>query len=308
MEVNKYIRLAPDRQSKSGWLWSKVPFTSSSWIIEFEFKVSGAGTALYGDGFAFWFTSDREKMGPVFGNKDEFNGLGLFFDTYSNGRHRVCVGMTAFGGSYARYNITFPYVNAMVGDGKTKYDQSTDGRSNELGGCSADFRGKSHPTSAKIKYVRGGALEVLHEEIGLLVGRMFNALGLKVSLNIKGTNTWEPCFTAQNVSLPNFGYLGFSSHTGDASDNHDIIKIISNGIVNPKNAGTNTNYGGGSQRNNVNFNAGATPSGRSSSGGSSWGAIGQAFFILIGIIILMAVGAGIFVVLQKMKEKSYKRF
>ncbi|RKO92648.1 legume-like lectin, partial [Blyttiomyces helicus] len=189
VEVNRQIRLTPDRSSKDGWLWGRVPFTSSSWVVEFEFKVHGLGGSLYGDGFGFWYTADKETLGPVFGSKDEFTGLGVFFDTYSNGRHRH----------------TFPYVNAMLGDGKTKYDHSNDGKTNEIGGCAADFRERDWPTKAKVKYIRDEMLQV--------------------QLNIKGDDVWEDCFIAYNISLPTLGYLGFSAWTGDVSDNHDIISV-----------------------------------------------------------------------------------
>lgn len=63
--------------------------TASSFQVEFEFKVEGKGDGLYGDGFAVWLTKDRAVMGPVFGNKDEFEGLGIFFDTYANSRQSV---------------------------------------------------------------------------------------------------------------------------------------------------------------------------------------------------------------------------
>ncbi|KAJ3287992.1 hypothetical protein HK104_008369 [Borealophlyctis nickersoniae] len=179
-----------------GWLWSKLPFTTPSWVIEFEFKVHGAPQALHGDGFAFWFTAQKESLGPVFGSQDLFTGLGVFFDTYANGHHPH----------------SFPYVNAMIGDGKTHYDHGKDGKPNEVGGCPADFRDKSWPTKAKIKYVRNEMLQV--------------------QLNIRGDDTWEDCFIAYNVSLPGVGYLGFSAWTGDVHDNHDIIRIVSNGITN----------------------------------------------------------------------------
>jgi mannose-binding lectin 2 len=40
----------------------------------------------------------------------------------------------------------------MNGDGKTKYDNDNDGESNRLGGCEANFRDKSFPTKARVKY------------------------------------------------------------------------------------------------------------------------------------------------------------
>lgn len=38
-----------------------------------------------------WLTKDRLTPGPVFGSKDNFNGLGIFFDTYDNERAHVCI-------------------------------------------------------------------------------------------------------------------------------------------------------------------------------------------------------------------------
>ena len=87
--------------------------------IEIEFKVTGNGN-LYGDGFAIWLTKERAQQGGVFGFKDQFEGLGIFFDTYKNNRP----------------GVVFPYVMAMVGDGQTSYDAAHDGKANEIAGCS----------------------------------------------------------------------------------------------------------------------------------------------------------------------------
>ncbi|TPX33907.1 hypothetical protein SmJEL517_g03299 [Synchytrium microbalum] len=198
VEVMNYVRLAPDRQSKQGWLWSRVPFTSASWEIEFDFKVHGHTTALYGDGFAFWFTTERETPGPVFGYKDEWTGLGVFFDTYSNGRHRH----------------TFPYVYGILNNGTQKYQHENDGYDQQMGGCSSDFRNKYVGTRAKVRYIRGEYLQV--------------------DLNVKGMDTWETCFTANNVSLPTTAYIGFTAWTGEVSDHHDILRISSSSIINPE--------------------------------------------------------------------------
>lgn len=131
-----------------------------------EYKVSGNKYGLHGDGWAFWYTTEREQEGktktlvyillllllilglyinlishltpspgPVFGSKDEFTGLGVFFDTYANGRQRY----------------TFPYISAMIGDGKTKYDHDNDGNANSIGGCPCDFRGLVEPNTTKVK-------------------------------------------------------------------------------------------------------------------------------------------------------------
>lgn len=69
---------------------------------------------------ALWVTKERTKQGPVFGSMDQFEGLGLFIDTYKNNRP----------------GVIFPYVMAMLGNGSATYDKEHDGLANELAGCS----------------------------------------------------------------------------------------------------------------------------------------------------------------------------
>ena len=69
-----------------------------------------------------WLTKERAQPGPVFGSIDKFEGLGVFFDTYKNNRP----------------GTVFPYIMAMNGDGKTPYDKDSDGKGNEVAGCSVN--------------------------------------------------------------------------------------------------------------------------------------------------------------------------
>merc|ERR1712230_47896 len=136
VRADQYIRLTSNRPSQEGWIYSRVPLTATNWEIEVEFDINGQGN-LFGDGFAMWVTTDRAQQGPVFGNKDMFEGLGIFFDTYKNNRP----------------GVVFPYVMAMLGDGKTVYDQAHDGKANELAGCSArGLRNANIPTKARVTY------------------------------------------------------------------------------------------------------------------------------------------------------------
>ena len=199
MEVNNYIRLTPDRGSKAGFLWAKHPFTTKSWMTEFEFKVHSTTSGLHGDGFAFWYTSEKNTRGPVFGSKDKFSGLGVFFDTFNNGRH----------------GLPFPRVNAMVGDGKTAYDYK-DGVTGQVGSCELDFRNKEDPTWARVKYVQ--------ETNRLQVWSNAGKVGRR-------DEDFKLCFQADNVVLPPSGYIGFSAHTGGVSDNHDIISVKTQAIT-----------------------------------------------------------------------------
>nr|KAJ3421805.1 hypothetical protein HK105_002224 [Polyrhizophydium stewartii] len=189
MEVNRFIRLTSDVQSQEGYLWAKTPMTTNSWRIEFEFKVTHDG-GIAGDGFAFWYTQERMEEGPVFGNRDKYNGLGLFFDTYANGRVKTA----------------FPYVMAIINDGTKYYDHDTDGNNAEVGGCEAHFLNQHYVTKARVTYVHNNYLNV--------------------DLSLQGDNQWTTCFRAHGVSLPKRGYFGFSAMTGGVSSAHDIIEVM----------------------------------------------------------------------------------
>lgn len=69
------------------------PCMTQNWELNINFKVSGKGKELFGDGFAIWYARDRLVTGPVFGSKDNFMGLAIILDTYSNhnGPHNVSV-------------------------------------------------------------------------------------------------------------------------------------------------------------------------------------------------------------------------
>lgn len=71
---------------------------------------------------AIWITKERATPGTVFGSTDHFEGLGVFIDTYKNGRP----------------GVIFPYVMAMLGNSSTTYDKDHDGKANELAGCSVE--------------------------------------------------------------------------------------------------------------------------------------------------------------------------
>ena len=90
------------------------------------FRVHGKGKTLFGDGFAVWYTQDRMTAGPVFGSKNGFRGLGLFFDTYSN--------------HHGEHNHAHPYLSGMVSNGTLLYDHDSDGTHTQLDGCHFPFR------------------------------------------------------------------------------------------------------------------------------------------------------------------------
>ncbi|ORX40728.1 lectin [Kockovaella imperatae] len=188
INTNKHIRLTQDRPSQQGFLWSRVPMSSINWQVEFEFKVDGKAHNLFGDGFAMWVTQERAKPGPVFGSADNFNGLGIFFDTYANKKH----------------GYSFPRVTAMIGDGKTPYDHGGDNEAGEIAACSENFRRRGIVTKGRLTYMRDKMLQL--------------------KLQTREEGQWKTCFQIK-ANLPTSPYLGFSALTGDVSDNHDIVSI-----------------------------------------------------------------------------------
>lgn len=195
INTNKHVRLTRPAPSQMGWLWSRLPMTSSNLVIEVEFKVSGESSHLYGDGMALWISKERAKAGPIFGSVDKFEGLGLFLDTYANSRHEY----------------SFPRISAMIGDGKTSFDFVRDGDKQVAAACSANFRRTNVATKLRITYVKGSFLDV--------------------KIQYKAWDDWSDCFRIDGITLPVNPYLGFSAMTGDVTDAHDIISVSSSSAI-----------------------------------------------------------------------------
>ena len=119
MGLLSYAHHCPELDGQDQRLQCEDSSADLQFQIEVEFKIHGQGH-LHGDGMAIWVIEERGKPGKVFGHTDNFNGLGVFIDTYKN----------------SRPGVTFPYVMAMLGNSSVSYDKDHDGKDNELAGCS----------------------------------------------------------------------------------------------------------------------------------------------------------------------------
>lgn len=189
---NDYVRLTSEKKDQNGLIFNKNSFNDDGFEIFLKFSINGKArvNGLKGDGFAMFLTNFKLNKGPVFGAQDYFKGLGIFFDTYRN----------------AQKGPMFPYISVMNGDGLTKYDKDNDGKSNQIGGCSA----------------RG----IYNSKTGFVDARLIHTTKdgyLSLDYNIGGN--WKNCFTIKDVVIPKERFLGFSANTGDLFENHDILQV-----------------------------------------------------------------------------------
>ncbi|GAM85275.1 hypothetical protein ANO11243_032790 [Dothideomycetidae sp. 11243] len=238
IRADRYIRLASDQPSQSGWIFSRVPLTATNWEIELEFAIHGKHN-LFGDGMGLFLTKERAEQGEVFGFRDNFEGLGIFFDTYKNNRP----------------GVVFPYIMAMLGDGKTPYDKANDGKANELAGCSVrGLRNADFPTKARITY--------------------FAEKSLTMEVMYKREDEWTHCFEVPDVKLPSVTYLGMTAETGELSDNFDLIRLETKNLYstgsNSQSQGKAVPQGKASKKSKSKSKSSSSSSSSSSGSGGSW--------------------------------------
>ena len=127
------------------------------------------------------------SLGSAFGYKEDFKGLGVFFDVWKN-----------HGGDHPH-----PWISAMVGDGIVRYNHDSDGHGHTIGGCHQNIANTEHPVQVQVSY---------HKNV------------LEVMLRLE-TDDWKTCFRVADVKLPGRGYIGFTASTGQFAARHDILAV-----------------------------------------------------------------------------------
>lgn len=83
-----YVRLTPAAVDTVGYMWSEQTVDATSdWELQLEFHIGGPAERGAGGGLALWLTSNKRAPmdGALYGHGDEFDGLGVFFDTHEAG-------------------------------------------------------------------------------------------------------------------------------------------------------------------------------------------------------------------------------
>lgn len=258
-KVNEhFVRLTPDRQSKRGHLWSSRRVDAEDWSVSLEFRVSGQGRTLFGDGLAFWFTDMPSiKQGDVFSVAGDFKGFAVIFDTFRN----------------SEYAAVHKDISVLTGDGKPGAE---DRLNTERSGCNADFRyyegADNFDVAKSISYakitLKGRTLTVKIDpradgkfqdwyvcpSTDKRGGAYFCVyfcvcMGWRLTLSFTLLFFWVfflqivpplvfPCprlnafprsFVAQNVLPADFdikrGFFGLTGTTGGLADNHDVLAL-----------------------------------------------------------------------------------
>lgn len=115
----------------------------------------------------------------------------------------------------------------------------------------------------------------------------FQDQSLELQLQYKTADQWTQCFkvTADDgkgpIKMPNTAYLGFSAHTGELSDNFDIVSVDTKNLYSPVASGGRGSQGGPPNRKGGGL--GGFKSSNQSSGGWGWFSFKVvAFFLVAG--------------------------
>lgn len=86
---DRFVRLTPPDTSRSGFAWNTVPNEYENWEVRLTFIIR-RNPRPGADGIAFWYTAEthREEQDFFFGQKMDFKGIGVVFDTYDNDEYR----------------------------------------------------------------------------------------------------------------------------------------------------------------------------------------------------------------------------
>ncbi|EPZ34536.1 Concanavalin A-like lectin/glucanase, subgroup domain-containing protein [Rozella allomycis CSF55] len=180
--LNNAVRLTNDMPNQNGVIWTKNANPHKEWQAVVGFRIEGHGNTG-GEGLTFWYRKEK-ALGDVFGTADEWNGLGIFLDSFDD--------------DHKKNN---PLIYGILNDGTKKYQKELDGGSQIMGSCFKDFRNSPLPYWLKITY----ASRTLTVE------------------SAKHGDFYEVCFEAE-IDLPEGYFFGVSASTGpEFADQHEVL-------------------------------------------------------------------------------------
>eukprot|EP00992_Anisonema_acinus_P014442 TRINITY_DN9296_c0_g1_i1.p1 TRINITY_DN9296_c0_g1~~TRINITY_DN9296_c0_g1_i1.p1 ORF type:complete len:325 (-),score=53.26 TRINITY_DN9296_c0_g1_i1:14-988(-) len=196
--TDKFIRLAPDKQSRLGWLWNDQANYLESWEASLYFRVHSKRNPG-ADGLALWLCDKPYKYDPrdpqhtsethLFGNRAGFRGIGIIFDSYDNDGQR-----------------DNPVVSVIQGSGAPDqhWQIETDLLNQAAMRCVYEFRNtpKSETVRARIIYSQSKTFQIF--------------------LSVGNEKRETYCGQVLNMDIPTGFYFGLTATTGHLADNHDV--------------------------------------------------------------------------------------
>ena len=201
-EVNKnFARLTPDRQSKSGGVWSRRALGTLGVSAELKFRISGQGEKFYGDGMALWVTHTRShRAGGLHGFTEQFVGFGVIFDTFKNAEM-----------SHVHKDVMLVY-NTGKESSEAVFAQK------RVRGCDGEFRYHNKRADFSVDAATRARVVVDAE-----------AKTVAVSMDWKNTGAWAECATLDISDLYDGwlkeAHVGLTASTGQLADNHDVLSF-----------------------------------------------------------------------------------
>ncbi|KAM8973180.1 protein ERGIC-53-like [Pelodytes ibericus] len=184
------IRLVPSLKNQKGSVWTLQNASFPDWEINVSLRIMGRGQ-LGAEGLAVWYTREPGRTGTVYGSADQWDGVGIIFDTFDND-----------------FKGNNPVILIVGNNGKLSYDHSQDGASQALGSCVVHYRNTIRPFKAKISYYQK-TLRVA----------VFTGLS-------PGDDDYELCAQVTNMVVPSTGYFGISAATGTLTDDYDVSSFM----------------------------------------------------------------------------------
>lgn len=139
---------------------------------------------------AFWYISTPGKAGDVFGNHNQWDGLGIMLDSFDNDNR-----------------ANNPYVSVILSNGDKIYNKGADGMGQEVGGCQYNFRNPRDSIVMDVRYQ--------NKKLSVSFGHRSDEL----------KNFYKCLHEVYIGDLPSPGYFGITAETGGVVDVHDVKSL-----------------------------------------------------------------------------------
>lgn len=199
------IQLTPARAQNTGKLYNMVAMEHENWEIEVQFHI-GDGGRNYADGMAIWVVNaedDINEVGPVFGMRENFKGIGIIVDTYDNVAGR-----------------SSPYLRIYSNDGTKAFDASQNGAALQVAEAPLSDTLRDRINKLRITYDQGY---------------------MSVDIDYDSMENFEPVINNVNVPMPSVTgerHFGISAATGNLYDAHSVVSFLTYSIVSDESNGS----------------------------------------------------------------------